>query len=110
MSVLIIYTIYYPINRLSSYHKDYLKVLPDVKVRSHDTSSAHMIHQQGAQQVVRWPATKVSEWLQSIELGNYCDHLEGVGLHGAIMVSHAHDLYLLATPTRYWMSHLMMRV
>lgn len=56
---------------MSSYHKDYLKVLPDIK---------------GAQQVLRWPASKVSDWLKSIELGNYCDHLEGAGLHGAIMV------------------------
>ena len=28
---------------MSSYHKDYLKVLPDAKVRSHDSSLAHMI-------------------------------------------------------------------
>ena len=35
-----------------------------------------------------WPASRVSDWLKRIDLGDYTGHLEGSGLHGALMVSH----------------------
>ena len=37
-----------------------------------------------------WPASRVSDWLKRIDLGDYTGHLEGSGLHGALMVSHSH--------------------
>lgn len=33
-----------------------------------------------------WPASRVSDWLKRIDLGDYTGHLEGSGLHGALMV------------------------
>ena len=36
-----------------------------------------------------WPASRVSDWLKRIDLGDYTGHLEGAGLHGALMVRHS---------------------
>lgn len=38
-----------------------------------------------------WPASRVSDWLKRIDLGDYTGHLEGLGLHGSLMVSHSHS-------------------
>ncbi|XP_065898454.1 liprin-beta-1-like [Dysidea avara] len=57
--------------RLASYRKDYLKTWSSVK---------------GANQVLLWPASRVHDWLKYIDLGDYIGHLEGAGLHGALMV------------------------
>ena len=75
--------------RLASYRKNYLRTWSSVKVSVPLLSShvilSHMILQ-GANQVLLWPASRVSDWLKRIDLGDYTGHLEGAGLHGALMV------------------------
>jgi len=44
--------------------------------------------------VLLWPASRVSDWLKRIDLGDYTGHLEGSGLHGALMVSHYHSKHM----------------
>lgn len=79
------------IHRLASYRKNYLKTWSSVKVSFIcilDLVSCNA--SQGANQVLLWPASRVSDWLKRIDLGDYTGHLEGSGLHGALMVSHTH--------------------
>lgn len=46
-----------------------------------------------------WPASRVSDWLKRIDLGDYTGHLEGSGLHGALMVSHTLTINMTHLPS-----------
>ena len=43
---------------------------------------------EGSQQVIQWSATRVCQWLASIDLADYMHTLTNQGVHGAFMVGY----------------------
>ncbi len=41
---------------------------------------------QGSQKLLHWSAERVVQWVRSIELEEYAEGLENLGIHGAVMV------------------------
>ena len=60
-----------PPHRQCGYNPDYLKESAD----------------KGSQKLLHWTAEDLVNWIRSIELDDYVEGFENMGIHGAVMVS-----------------------